>query len=62
MKQARIGVIGLGARGSWLIEQLFFKIDEMVVTAVCDLYEDRVRAAADKTEQAGFKRPFETTD
>lgn len=62
MKKAKIGVIGLGVRGGWLVRHLLVKMQEMVITAVCDLYEDRVQAAADVVEQAGFPRPFETAD
>jgi predicted dehydrogenase len=43
-KPVRVGVIGLG-RGLWLIEHLLTYHPGATVTAVCDLQEDRVRAA-----------------
>ena len=33
---------------------------ELVISAVCDLYADRTKNAADRTENAGLPRPFET--
>ena len=62
MDQIRVGVIGLGLRGLGLIKQVFLKMDDIRITAVCDLYEDRVKTAADVVEEAYGERPFETTD
>lgn len=48
MKQTlRIGLIGLGARGSDLLPNAILPIPEAEVTAVCDVYEDRAARAAD---------------
>ncbi len=62
MKKLRIGVIGLGARGYYLTKNLFPHLSQGDIVAVCDRYEDRVKAAADLLVEAGFPRPFETTD
>lgn len=62
MDQIRVGVIGLGLRGLGLIKQVFLKMDDIRITAVCDLYEERVKTAADVVEEAYGERPFETTD
>lgn len=62
MDKLRVGVIGLGSRGSSLLKDLFVSMNNIVITAVCDLYEDRVKDSADVVEKAGFPRPFETTD
>ena len=37
----RIGVIGLGARGSDLVPHAILPIKEAQITAVCDVYDDR---------------------
>lgn len=50
----RIGIVGLGQRGSGAVERLAF-IDGVEITALCDKYPDRV-AAAQKT-LAKMNRP-----
>jgi hypothetical protein len=61
-KTINIGIIGLGGRGTSLIEACILPRKEVTVTAVCDLYEDRRMGAAAKVEQAGQPRPFVTGD
>lgn len=61
MKDIKIGWIGLGARGYGLLCQIVLPQGE-TVTAVCDIYEDRTRCAADAAEAAAGKRPAEYTD
>lgn len=61
MEKLRLGIIGLGARGYWLIENLFTYMDEIKVTAVCDIYADRVEKAQSKLAEA-YEKPFGTTD
>ena len=64
MKKLKVGYIGLGKRGSYLLND-FLHPDctcRMEIVAVCDVYEDRVKEVADRIEAAGFPRPFETTD
>ena len=61
--KVRVGLIGLGARGMGILGPMLLENSEKVlVRAVCDVYEDRCREAADKTEAAGQERPFATTD
>jgi predicted dehydrogenase len=43
-KPVRIGVIGLGPRGSFLLRSLVSYFPEVVVPAVCDLKPDRLQA------------------
>lgn len=52
-----IAMIGLGARGSSLMEMILNNAKDVEVAAVCDLYEDRREAAANKVEQERGKRP-----
>lgn len=57
-----VGLLGLGQRGDGLLRQVLLRMDDIRVTAVCDLYPDRVKKAADQIEAAGCPRPLETAD
>ncbi len=48
----RIGVVGLGMRGSDAVERLSY-IDGVEITALCDKYPDRVTAAQKTLEKMG---------
>ena len=61
-EKLRIGLIGLGQRGSSLISMLFVKLDSIEITAVCDVYQDRVEDASKIITDAGLKKPFGTLD
>ena len=50
----RIGIVGLGQRGSGAVERLAY-IDGVEITALCDKYPDRVAAAQKTLEKR--KRP-----
>ena len=60
----KIGIIGLGNRGTGLLEGVMLPMteDKFDILAVCDLYEDRVVKAADSIEKTTNKRPIYTTD
>lgn len=45
MKKFRVGIIGLGQRGSVLLNLMLHYMSNIDVVAVCDLYEDRVANA-----------------
>ena len=62
MERLRLGVIGLGQRGKQLIDQVFSTHDAVCVTALCDLYQDRVDDAAKVIVDAGFNEPFKTNN
>ena len=47
MERVRIGVIGLGQRGYSITKGVLMRMDDADVTAVCDLYQDRVERALD---------------
>jgi len=61
-RKIKMAVIGLGARGYSLIEQVFLQHPDVEFAAVCDVYEDRSEAAAKLIETHTGKRPFATTD
>jgi hypothetical protein len=56
MNKVKIAVIGTGGRGQYHVSALS-GMNDVEITAVCDVYEDRVNAAADIAEKNGGKRP-----
>lgn len=65
MKTVRLGVIGLGARGTFIIRTPLLPLAEsgkIEIAALCDTYEDRVEAQQKIIEERLGKRPFGTTD
>lgn len=61
METIKIGYIGLGCRGTWLLKDVVLAQGEQVV-AVCDLYEDRVKEGARLVEESGQPAPAVYTD
>lgn len=61
MKEIKIGFVGLGCRGSVLLKDVVLAQGERV-TAVCDVYEDRVKSAAKAVTDAGQPAPKEYLD
>ena len=59
---SNIGVIGLGGRGDYLVLENALPRDNVTITAVCDILEERVTAYADKVEERTGKRLVEYTD
>ena len=57
----RIGCAGLGGRGRGQMREML-SIPGVIVPAVCDIYEDRARAAADIVEEKTGQRPAAYTD
>ncbi len=64
MDKVRVAAVGVGGRGYGILAGLLVHMDNLTVTAVCDLYEDRVRAAENAVAQTYGEaaRPFGTTD
>lgn len=56
MDQIKIGYVGLGGRGQGLLKGVVLPQGELV-TAVCDVYEDRAEKGADIVVEAGQERP-----
>ena len=62
MAEFRVGVVGLGGRGTWHVANILCERDDVEVTAVCDTYEDRcAHAAKICREKRGFD-VAQTTD
>ncbi|MDF2722469.1 MAG: hypothetical protein K0Q59_2144, partial [Paenibacillus sp.] len=49
--QVRLGVIGMSKRGKSLIRGCYAGMPDVVIKAVCDIYEDRVREAVELVKQ-----------
>ena len=64
MEKVKLSVVGLCSRGYGILRDLVLNMDNAVVTAVCDLYEDRVIRAAECVEKAYGEgnRPFTSSD
>lgn len=56
LKTVRIGFIGVGGRGSGLLRDLL-AIENVVITAVCDIVPEKVQRARERVEKAGQKTP-----
>ena len=56
MEKVRIGVVGLGGRGNHHAT-LTASFDNAEITAVCDLYQDRVDSVSQNVENICGKRP-----
>ena len=58
----RLGVIGLGCRGMGLLTGLICPMDDVEITAVCDLYEDRREEAVRQVKSAKGTSCLSTND
>ena len=50
MEKVNVAVIGLGLRGHGILCHLLVHMDNVSVVSVCDVYEDRVKEAADRVD------------
>lgn len=61
MSRTRVAIIGLGERGKQLLEPMLH-MEDVQITALCDVYEDRVEHAIKMVEEAGGETPAHSTD
>jgi len=61
MDKIKIGIIGYGVRGTSQT-RMIKNFPGVVITAVCDPYEDRCAAAAKAVEEAGMPTPYQTVN
>lgn len=61
-ERLKIGVVGLGGRGTGLLKDVMLKMDDIEVIAVCDRYEDRRNNGAELVEQKNGRTPLCTAD
>lgn len=64
MKDNRIhlGFIGLGARGTALLEESILKMEDVDIISVCDAYEDRAKSAAEMIARVKGRIPVWEVD
>jgi myo-inositol 2-dehydrogenase / D-chiro-inositol 1-dehydrogenase len=55
-KPIRIGIVGVGHRGSYLLTTLL-DLPDVQAPAICDINEGTLKHAQDVVEKAGRKRP-----
>lgn len=58
----KIGVVGYGQRGHFVLRDTILPREEIEVVAVCDVYEDRCKEAAAYITEVKGKMPVTTTD
>ena len=57
MKEIRVGAIGLGQRGPGM-SLLCADIEGVKVTALCDIYEDRIEKTKEMLSEKNFPTPL----
>ena len=64
MKRARIGIIGLGQRGMMMLRSIWLNFDDVIISGLCDVYQDRIDKALEsvKARRPDDKEPFTSTD
>lgn len=62
MKTYRVGVIGLGQRGSWWVDHLLSDLDYVDVTGLCDVYFDRIEETEKALRKKGRMAPAVKTE
>lgn len=58
----KMGFVGLSGRGFSLLKDIVMQMDDVDVTAVCDLYDDRIQRAAEHVKEVKGFMPFTTAD
>lgn len=56
MRKYHVGVIGLGLRGAWWACDMLPTLPNVEVTALCDIYDDRLEKAAKSLEEKSGKK------
>lgn len=57
-----VGVVGLGGRGVGLLEAVMYRMKDITVSAVCDIYEDRIEQAQKLAKKMRRSEPKGYTD
>lgn len=61
-EQLKIGVVGLGGRGTSLLEAVMIPMEDISIIGVCDKYEDRRTHAAQMVKEKKGNEPLCTAD
>ena len=62
MKKLKLGVIGVGHRGFFMLQDTILKLDNVEVTALCDEYEDRIEKAEELVRETYKGEIFTSKD
>ena len=62
MDKVRLGVIGLGQRGTGLVKDLFLQMPQVTVAALCDDYGTRAADVAAHVQEKTGNMPYATKD
>ncbi len=63
MKKLKVGIIGLGNRGRSVTRDVLVDVENIEITALCDLYDDRIEEVAEIiNEKCGYKPALFTND
>ena len=57
-----LAFVGLSKRGNGLMNMVLASMNDINITAVCDVYEDRVNKAAEDVKNRRNTQPFVTLD
>lgn len=57
MDMVKIGLVGLGGRGTGILSAVLLKMEDVRIQAVCEIYDDRLERAQDLVDQAKGYRP-----
>ena len=57
MEKLRLGILGTGKRGKSVTLECLVPRENVEITALCDVYEDKMQAVADEIVKAGKKAP-----
>ena len=58
----KIGYIGLGRRGMYVLEGCIFEMKDVEITAICDTYEPEMERVNNILKEKGYKDVITTTD
>lgn len=61
-ERVKIGYIGLGRRGSYVLKNNISQMEDVDIIAICDLSERRMELACEIITKAGKPKPIMTTD
>ena len=61
-RKVKVAVIGVGGRGLGMIQSVISKFADVEITAVCDLYPERVEKAIAEVEQRVGNTPYGSAD
>lgn len=61
-EKIRLGYIGLGRRGSFILDRCFAEMTDVEIVAICDLNEEKLKKSCGDVEKKGRPAPLLFTD